>query len=205
MNFAVVVVLVVAVSFLETSVDATICMPFSKFKIDCDECQCSEDGTEYSCTVRKCGPFAFLNEKQDDFILKRNKPHIRTRNIEIPYINDMIPPPGHEDVQNEYLEDLIYDEINPKEKSENDKEAIDDVDLSEQNASVFDADELPESDRRKRSLMQRKPGRRFIKPDGKRFIKPDGKRFIRPDGKRNIKPHRGYVTSHRFHGTKLFK
>lgn len=57
---------------------------------------------------------------------------------------------------------MIYDEINPKEKSENDKVAIEDVDLSEQDASVFD-DEFPEGYRRKRAIMP-KHGKRYIKP-----------------------------------------
>ncbi|KAK5647353.1 hypothetical protein RI129_002245 [Pyrocoelia pectoralis] len=34
---------------------ATICAPLSSFKIDCDDCQCSEDGTQYSCQVGVCG------------------------------------------------------------------------------------------------------------------------------------------------------
>ncbi|KAB0805582.1 hypothetical protein PPYR_02552 [Photinus pyralis] len=92
MNFFAFILLALTLLFYTVQTEATICAPFSNFKIDCDDCQCSEDGTQYSCEVGVCGSAVYLNENSEDGNSDRRSREA-DGNAEVPYINDEIPPP----------------------------------------------------------------------------------------------------------------
>ncbi|CAH1110381.1 unnamed protein product [Psylliodes chrysocephalus] len=115
-HFVFVFALIVLCSSLNLS-QASLCKANSKFIVDCNTCQCSSNGKEYSCTDHKCDPSEFQNKydvkirkdgfkvlvsksndefnfDDDDFILTRGarKPRVPEG---YPYINDeMYTPEG---------------------------------------------------------------------------------------------------------------
>ncbi|KAF5307172.1 hypothetical protein FQR65_LT00688 [Abscondita terminalis] len=75
--------------------DATVCAPFSTFKIDCDECQCSQNGREYSCRPGKCDPATFLKKNNQNQISDNSIPgqvYPREADVDVApqYLNDEV-------------------------------------------------------------------------------------------------------------------
>ncbi|VEN37374.1 unnamed protein product [Callosobruchus maculatus] len=75
------VLFVVSTSLNLHSSDASICKPYSYFKMDCNTCACDKTGKEYSCTRFICRPKShevdFIVDKTDDGqILLRPKPKL---------------------------------------------------------------------------------------------------------------------------------
>ncbi|GJQ86767.1 hypothetical protein Trydic_g5561 [Trypoxylus dichotomus] len=62
--FLSVCVLLIIASSLHHQIEATRCKSSSYFKIDCNLCRCSEDGTHYTCSSKMCyNPFRGLERK----------------------------------------------------------------------------------------------------------------------------------------------
>ncbi|CAG9859833.1 unnamed protein product [Phyllotreta striolata] len=94
--------------------DATMCRPNSKFHIDCNTCECSSNGAEYSCTRLKCQPADYQSkydvtytkegykllvpknndefnfDDDDELLIHSRKPRVPPG---YPYINDELPAP----------------------------------------------------------------------------------------------------------------
>ncbi|KAJ3648692.1 hypothetical protein Zmor_020475 [Zophobas morio] len=83
--------------------DATICKPLSKFKIDCNVCECSRDGRQYSCTEKRCLSevlsSSFDQIDEDSYVLVKSKQDVKSaaedfvltrKNRQIPYRDDHI-------------------------------------------------------------------------------------------------------------------
>ncbi|XP_025835291.1 uncharacterized protein LOC112906000 [Agrilus planipennis] len=60
-----------------------MCKPNSQFRIDCDICQCSSDGTEYSCSNRNCD-----DDDTSDVDVFNFKGRLRNPRIPIPYFRE---------------------------------------------------------------------------------------------------------------------
>ncbi|KAK4885538.1 hypothetical protein RN001_001809 [Aquatica leii] len=99
MNLYVIVLIVVSVAFCTVHTDATVCAPYSTFKIDCDDCKCSGNGKEYSCIPGNCASAVFLNENKKTENVGDNSapgavyPREATEDVvpPYPYLNDEIP------------------------------------------------------------------------------------------------------------------